>query len=201
MPVAPVTAALAKASHVWLGRGMREHSDYSRAASPCRVAPSWGAWPTASCARPRTGQQALALAVGGVPDAGILDLGLPDIDHTEFIVELRRGYRRPIIVLSSRTSIGDKISALDAGADDYVTKPFAMGELLALISRAESTLDPERTAAMLFRDYFLTLGQLSPAISEAAYQTARLRQGPELTDNDRLMILSIIALGEIHEAI
>jgi DNA-binding NarL/FixJ family response regulator len=106
-----------------------------------------------------------------------------------------------VIVLSSRTSIGDKISALDAGADDYVTEPFAMGELVALIPRAGSTLDPERAAAMLFRDYFLTLGQLSPAISEAAYQTARRRQGPELTDNDRLMILSIIALGEIREAI
>jgi two-component system KDP operon response regulator KdpE len=84
----------------------------------------------------RTGQQGLALAAGRAPDAVILDLGLPDIDHTEFIVELRRGYRRPIIVLSSRTSTGDKISALDAGADDYVIKPFAMGELLARLRAA-----------------------------------------------------------------
>ena len=65
------------------------------------------------------------------PDAIILDLGLPDMDGTEVIVELRRWYRGAIIVLSGRTSSDDKIGALDVGADDYVTKPFAMAELLA----------------------------------------------------------------------
>jgi two-component system, OmpR family, KDP operon response regulator KdpE len=79
----------------------------------------------------RTRREALALAAGRMPDAVILDLGLPDIGGTEVIAELRRWYRAPIIVLSGRTSPGDKIGALDAGADDYVTKPFAMGELLA----------------------------------------------------------------------
>jgi two-component system KDP operon response regulator KdpE len=79
----------------------------------------------------QTGREALAVAAGQPPDAIILDLGLPDIDGTEVIVELRRWTRAPIIVLSGRTSPGDKIGALDAGADDYVTKPFAMGELLA----------------------------------------------------------------------
>ena len=78
-----------------------------------------------------TGREALALAASHPPDAIILDLGLPDIDGTEVIVELRRWYRAPIIVLSGRTSPGDKIGALDVGADDYVTKPFAMAELLA----------------------------------------------------------------------
>ena len=78
-----------------------------------------------------TGREALALAANHPPDAIILDLGLPDIDGTEVIVELRRWYRAPIIVLSGRTSPGDKIGALDVGADDYVTKPFAMAELLA----------------------------------------------------------------------
>jgi two-component system, OmpR family, KDP operon response regulator KdpE len=78
-----------------------------------------------------TGGEALALAVAQPPDAIILDLGLPDIDGTEVIVELRRWCRSPIIVVSGRTSSGDKIGALDAGADDYVTKPFAMPELLA----------------------------------------------------------------------
>jgi len=78
-----------------------------------------------------TGREALAMAANHPPDAIILDLGLPDIDGTEVIVELRRWYHAPIIVLSGRTSPGDKIGALDVGADDYVTKPFAMAELLA----------------------------------------------------------------------
>jgi two-component system KDP operon response regulator KdpE len=84
----------------------------------------------------RTGREALSLAASTPPDAVILDLGLPDIDGTEVIVELRRWYRSPIIVLSGRTSPGDKIGALDVGADDYVTKPFAMAELLARLRAA-----------------------------------------------------------------
>jgi two-component system, OmpR family, KDP operon response regulator KdpE len=84
----------------------------------------------------RTGREALAVAASQPPDAVILDLGLPDIDGTEVIVELRRWYKAPIIVLSGRTSPGDKIGALDVGADDYVTKPFAMAELLARLRAA-----------------------------------------------------------------
>jgi len=84
----------------------------------------------------RTGREALAVAASTPPDAVILDLGLPDIDGTEVIVELRRWSKAPIIVLSGRTSPGDKIGALDVGADDYVTKPFAMGELLARLRAA-----------------------------------------------------------------
>jgi two-component system KDP operon response regulator KdpE len=83
-----------------------------------------------------TGREALAVAATRPPDAIILDLGLPDIDGTEVIVELRRWYHAPIIVLSGRTSPGDKIGALDVGADDYVTKPFAMAELLARLRAA-----------------------------------------------------------------
>jgi two-component system, OmpR family, KDP operon response regulator KdpE len=84
----------------------------------------------------RTGREALAQAASHPPDAIILDLGLPDIDGTEVIVELRRWCKAPIIVLSGRTSPGDKIGALDVGADDYVTKPFAMAELLARLRAA-----------------------------------------------------------------
>src|SRR5689334_9733589 len=83
-----------------------------------------------------SGREALALAVSYLPDAVILDLGLPDIDGTEVIVELRRWSTAPIIVLSGRTSPGDKIGALDVGVDDYVTKPFAMAELLARLRAA-----------------------------------------------------------------
>jgi two-component system, OmpR family, KDP operon response regulator KdpE len=84
----------------------------------------------------RTGREALAVAASQPPDAIILDLGLPDIDGIEVIVELRQWCRAPIIVLSGRTSPGDKIGALDVGADDYVTKPFAMAELLARLRAA-----------------------------------------------------------------
>ena len=89
-----------------------------------------------------TGREALATAANRPPDAVILDLGLPDIDGTEVIVELRRWSRAPIIVLSGRASPGDKIGALDVGADDYVTKPFSMAELLARLRAALRRDDP-----------------------------------------------------------
>jgi two-component system KDP operon response regulator KdpE len=78
-----------------------------------------------------TGRDAMALAARRPPDAVILDLSLPDVNGVEVITELRRRYQAPIIVLSGRAGAGDKIGALDAGADDFVTKPFVMGELLA----------------------------------------------------------------------
>jgi two-component system, OmpR family, KDP operon response regulator KdpE len=78
-----------------------------------------------------TGREALAEAGRRPPDAVILDLGLPDMHGIEVIRSLRGWSRTPVIVLSGRTGPGDKIAALDAGADDYVTKPFSMGELLA----------------------------------------------------------------------
>jgi two-component system, OmpR family, KDP operon response regulator KdpE len=77
------------------------------------------------------GQEALVEAARRPPDAVLLDLGLPDMDGTEVIVQLRSWSAVPVIVLSGRAGSGDKIGALDAGADDYVTKPFAMEELLA----------------------------------------------------------------------
>ena len=78
-----------------------------------------------------TGSEALTEATGRPPAAVILDLGLPDIDGVEVIHGLRARTQAPIVVLSGRTGSGDKITALDAGADDYVTKPFAMEELFA----------------------------------------------------------------------
>lgn len=78
-----------------------------------------------------TGRGALAEARQRPPDAVVVDLGLPDIDGVEVIRGLRGWSRAPVIVLSGRTGSGDKITALDAGADDYVTKPFNMEELLA----------------------------------------------------------------------
>lgn len=79
----------------------------------------------------RTGAEALAAATLEPPDVVILDLGLPDGDGTDVIRRLRTWSTAPILVLSGRTDSADKVDALDAGADDYVTKPFGMDELLA----------------------------------------------------------------------
>ena len=100
------------------------------------------------------GREALAAAARRPPDAVILDLGLPDIDGTEVIAELRRWSRAPIIVLSGRASPGDKIGALDAGADNYVTKPFSMAELLArlrAVLRRDEAQPPGPTVAVVGR--------------------------------------------------
>jgi two-component system KDP operon response regulator KdpE len=84
-----------------------------------------------------SGERALELAQANRPDLIILDLGLPGISGIEVIRSLRHWTATPILVLSARDTEFDKIGALDAGADDYVTKPFGMGELLA---RVRSTL-------------------------------------------------------------
>ncbi len=83
-----------------------------------------------------SGLAALAQAKQRPPDAILLDLGLPDMDGTEVIGTLRGWSKAPVIVLSGRASSGDKIGALDAGADDYVTKPFSMAELMARLRAA-----------------------------------------------------------------
>jgi two-component system KDP operon response regulator KdpE len=78
-----------------------------------------------------TGAEALRLASARVPDVVILDLGLPDLDGTAVLAGLRSWTEVPVLVLSGRSDSLDKVEALDAGADDYVTKPFGMDELLA----------------------------------------------------------------------
>ncbi|MGW0084124.1 response regulator [Streptomyces sp. NPDC003393] len=82
------------------------------------------------------GATALRLAAARQPDVVLLDLGLPDMDGVEVIKGLRGWTRAPILVLSARQSSGEKVSALDAGADDYITKPFSMDELLARLRAA-----------------------------------------------------------------
>lgn len=84
----------------------------------------------------QTGAEALQEAARHLPDLIILDLGLPDIDGVEVIGGLRGWTDAPIIVLSGRIGSSDKVEALDAGADDYVTKPFGMDELLARMRAA-----------------------------------------------------------------
>jgi two-component system KDP operon response regulator KdpE len=83
-----------------------------------------------------TGTEALEIAARHPPDLVILDLGLPDLDGVEVIAGLRGWTKAPIIVLSGRADSTDKVEALDAGADDYITKPFGVEELLARMRAA-----------------------------------------------------------------
>ena len=84
----------------------------------------------------RNGIEAISEAVSLQPDLFILDLGLPDMDGVDIICKLRTWTNDPIIVVSARTEIHDKIAALDAGADDYLTKPFSVEELMARVRAA-----------------------------------------------------------------
>jgi two-component system, OmpR family, KDP operon response regulator KdpE len=88
------------------------------------------------------GATALRLAAARHPDVVVLDLGLPDMDGVEVIRGLRGWTRVPILVLSARHSSDEKVEALDAGADDYVTKPFGMDELLARLRAAVRRAEP-----------------------------------------------------------
>jgi len=83
-----------------------------------------------------TGADALAAAARRPPDVVVLDLGLPDLDGVDVVTALRGWSHAPVIVLSARELQAEKVAALDAGADDYVTKPFGMDELLARVRAA-----------------------------------------------------------------
>ena len=83
-----------------------------------------------------TGKEALSLFFSHRPDLVLLDLGLPDMDGVDIIKKVRTWSNTPIIVISARSEDHDKVEALDAGADDYLTKPFGGGELLARIRTA-----------------------------------------------------------------
>ena len=101
-----------------------------------------------------SGEQALELAADHSPDVVVLDLGLPGIDGLEVIRGLRGWSQVPIIVLSVREREADKIAALDAGADDYVTKPFGIGELLARLRAAVRRTRPVAQDAVVQTAHF-----------------------------------------------
>jgi two-component system KDP operon response regulator KdpE len=90
------------------------------------------------------GEEGLALAAAGLPDLIILDLGLPDMDGLEVCARLREWTSTPIIILSVRESEREKVAALDKGADDYLTKPFGIEELLARVRVALRHAIPRR---------------------------------------------------------
>jgi two-component system KDP operon response regulator KdpE len=100
------------------------------------------------------GATALRLASRNPPDLVILDLGLPDMDGTEVIRGLRGWSQAPIVVLSAREGQSDKVDALDAGADDYLTKPFGMDELLARIRASLRRAQPAETEPVITTSRF-----------------------------------------------
>jgi len=112
-----------------------------------------------------TGRDGVRLAASAAPDAIILDLGLPDLDGKDVLRDIRAFSKVPVIVLSARDREAEKVTALDLGADDYVEKPFGMGELLARLRNAA------RHAA------------------RAAHQVTRIEIGDLVIDLDRRLVL------------
>ena len=105
------------------------------------------------------GEAALLCATTQQPDIVLLDLGLPDMDGVEIIKRIRSWSEMPIIVISARSEDSDKIAALDAGADDYLTKPFSVAELLARLRVTQRRLAAlgSATAEAVFRNGKLTI--------------------------------------------
>ncbi len=128
-----------------------------------------------------SGQEALSDATTQKPDIVILDLGLPDIDGVEVTRLLRQWTQIPIIILSVRGSEKDKIAALDAGADDYLTKPFGVGELLArlraaLRRAAKTTSEPIFTTGSLRVDLarrLVTVSGVEAQLTPTEYELLR----------------------------
>lgn len=119
----------------------------------------------------RDGAEAIELAASAHPDLVLLDLGMPNVDGIDVIRAVRAWSHVPILVLSGRADSAEKVEALDAGADDYVTKPFAMDELLARIrARARATNSAESDAATV------AIGDL---VVDLAAKTIRRAGGPD----------------------
>lgn len=120
--------------------------------------------------------EAIATAIAETPDVILLDLGLPDGDGLQVVRALRPASRVPIIVLSARGQEGDKVAALDAGADDYLTKPFGAGELMARIRVARRHVVDAGGDA----DAILTVGpiRIDPPRHEVTVEGAAVKLTP-----------------------
>jgi two-component system, OmpR family, KDP operon response regulator KdpE len=143
------------------------------------------------------------------PDVVILDLGLPDLDGIEVIRALRQWTKVPIIVLTVREDEQDKIEALDAGADDYVTKPFSMGELLARIRvvlryAAKSVDEPLVTLGKLKVDLagrHVTLGEVEVKLTPPEYEILKslvLHAGKIVTHQELLRVIPGSGQKDVH---
>jgi two-component system KDP operon response regulator KdpE len=119
-----------------------------------------------------TGEDALQLAAANHPDLVVVDLGLPGIDGVEVVRSLRGWSSVPIVILSAREAEAVKVAALDAGADDYVTKPFGMDELLARVRAALRRATPIDEAPVVVTEAF--------SVDLAAKRVTRGRDGGEV---------------------
>jgi two-component system KDP operon response regulator KdpE len=133
-----------------------------------------------------TGKDGLVEAATRKPDLIVLDLGLPDIDGVDVVTRLREWYTRPIIILSARSNEQEKIKALDAGADDYLTKPFGIGELMARIRvalRRAAREDQSGETVFVFGDVKVDL---------AARRVFRSDAEVHLTPNEYRLLTTLI---------
>jgi two-component system, OmpR family, KDP operon response regulator KdpE len=129
-----------------------------------------------------TGREAIDAVVAQRPDLVILDLGLPDMEGTEVTRVLRGWTQIPIIILSVREHEDDKIAALDSGADDYLTKPFGVGELLARLRAAARHLSPAGAEAVFINGELsvdlarrvVTVGARPVALTPTEYDLLRV---------------------------
>ena len=134
-----------------------------------------------------SGEEALREVMTARPDIMILDLGLPDMDGVEVTAQLREWSAIPVIILSVRNDEGEKIRALDAGADDYITKPFGVGELLArlrvaLRHRLPESASPVLTAGELTVDLtrrMVTTGGEPIQLTPTEYDLLRVLMPPD----------------------
>ncbi len=133
-----------------------------------------------------TGAEALEKSVSSHPDVIVLDLGLPDIDGVEVIREIRKRAKTPIVILSVRDDIADKVEALDAGADDYLTKPFSITELLARLKAVMRRLLP------VDQEDVFRAGALSIDVArhEVAIKGNRINLTPTEFDVLKLLVLN-----------
>ena len=139
--------------------------------------------------RAMDGAEALAALRAHAPDVVVLDLGLPDLDGKEVITLMRRHSETPIIVLSARGEEGEKIAALDRGADDYVAKPFGIGELLARIRVAlRSTAAGGAVAATV-----LVCGDVE--VDLAAHRVTRAGEPVKLTPKEFDLLVALMRAG------
>lgn len=128
-----------------------------------------------------TGRAALEQVGQQIPDVILLDLGLPDMDGKDVILELRKWTHVPIIVLSAREAESERIAALDIGADDYVVKPFHTGELLARVraalrhrhSRAELTKYSDNGLEIDFESRRVTIAGMAVHLTRKEYELLR----------------------------
>jgi two-component system KDP operon response regulator KdpE len=138
-----------------------------------------------------SGEEGLRLAADQPPDLVILDLGLPGIDGQEVLRRLREWFRGPVLVLSARDQEHQKVEALDAGADDYVTKPFGVGELLARMRTALRHTNPQAAEASV-----LEVGEIR--VDLAARMVSRAGEQVHLTPLEyKLVVLLMQNAGKV----